>query len=359
MPLAGDFSTVYQPPLDRITVFVASDNGHLYDKYWNGREWVWQDQGIPLGATGVAVASASGAVYQPTLDRIIVFVVGLGSAHLYDKYWNGREWVWEDQGFPAGATGPPGEPLLAASAVYRQKLDRIIVFVVGFDDGHLYDKYWNGSEWVWEDQGMPSGPSFLNTPSAVYQQKLDRIIVFVVGDDSHLYDKYWDGSKWIWEPQGIPPETSSVGDPPSAVYQPTLDRIWVFVVADNGHLYDKYWNGREWVWEDQGMPSGTTRCRAPSAVYQQKLDRIIVFVVGNDGHLYDKYWDGREWVWQDQGMPSGTTSATDVPLSTVYQPTLDRIAVFVAGSDGHLYDKYWNGREWVWEDQELSGVLPF
>ena len=309
MPLAGDFSTIYQPPLDRITVFVASDNGHLYDKYWNGREWVWQDQGIPLGATGVAVASASGAVYQPTLDRIIVFVVGLGSAHLYDKYWNGREWVWEDQGFPAGATGPPGEPLLAASAVYRQKLD--------------------------------------------------RIIVFVVGDDSHLYDKYWDGSKWIWEPQGIPPETSSVGDPPSAVYQPTLDRIWVFVVADNGHLYDKYWNGREWVWEDQGMPSGTTRCRAPSAVYQQKLDRIIVFVVGNDGHLYDKYWDGREWVWQDQGMPSGTTSATDVPLSTVYQPTLDRIAVFVAGSDGHLYDKYWNGREWVWEDQELSGVLPF
>ena len=41
MPLAGDFSTIYQPPLDRITVFVASDNGHLYDKYWNGREWVW------------------------------------------------------------------------------------------------------------------------------------------------------------------------------------------------------------------------------------------------------------------------------------------------------------------------------
>ena len=177
---------------------VGFDDGHLYDKYWNGREWVWQDQGIPLGATGVAVASASGAVYQPTLDRIIVFVVGLGSAHLYDKYWNGREWVWEDQ-------------------------------------------------------GMPSGPSFLNTPSAVYQQKLDRIIVFVVGDDSHLYDKYWDGSKWIWEPQGIPPETSSVGDPPSAVYQPTLDRIWVFVVADNGHLYDKYWNGREWVWEDQEL----------------------------------------------------------------------------------------------------------
>jgi hypothetical protein len=85
-----------------------------------------------------------------------------------------------------------------------------------------------------------------------------------------------------------------------------------------------------------------------------------VFVVGlGSDHLYDKYWNGREWVWQDQGMPSGTTSVTDVPLSTVYQPTLDRIAVFVAGDDGHLYDKYWNGREWVWEDQDLSVVLPF
>ena len=41
----------------------------------------------------------------------------------------------------------------------------------------------------------------------------------------------------------------------------------------------------------------------PAAVYQPSLDRIVVFVNGADGHLYDKYWDGSAWVWEGQGMP--------------------------------------------------------
>lgn len=40
-----------------------------------------------------------------------------------------------------------------------------------------------------------------------------------------------------------------------------------------------------------------------------------------------------------------------VGSSPIYQPTLDRISIFVNGSDGHLYDKYWNGSQWAWEDQ--------
>jgi hypothetical protein len=34
---------------------------------------------------------------------------------------------------------------------------------------------------------------------------------------------------------------------------------------------------------------------SPSAVYQAKIDRLVAFVVGTDGHLYDKFWDGTEW----------------------------------------------------------------
>jgi hypothetical protein len=42
-------STVYQPPLDRITTFVAASNGRLYDKYYNNG-WIWEAQGNPRGA---------------------------------------------------------------------------------------------------------------------------------------------------------------------------------------------------------------------------------------------------------------------------------------------------------------------
>jgi hypothetical protein len=92
--------------------------------------------------------------------------------------------------------------------------------------------------------------------SAVYQSSLDRIIAFSIGGNGHLYDKYWNGSAWVWEDQGTPPGTSA-GNAPAAVYQTSLDRIIAFVAGANGHLYDKYWNGSAWVWEDQGTPSGT------------------------------------------------------------------------------------------------------
>ena len=232
------------------------------------------------------------AVYQPTLDRIYVFVVGYEAhPHLYDKYWNGSSWVWEDQGIPPGATSVAGAASVAPSApsaVYQPTLDRIAVFVTG-DNGHLYDKYWNGSAWVWEDQGMPPGAaSGAFAPSAVYQPTLDRISVFVVTPYGRLYDKYWNGSAWVWEDQGFHPNPTAGLNfltAPSAVYQPTLDRISVFVTDEYQSLYDKYWNGNAWVWEDQGAADGAVYLNSASAIYQPTLDRISVFITDVNDHL--------------------------------------------------------------------------
>jgi hypothetical protein len=344
-------TAVYQPTLDRIVVFVTGNDGHLYDKYWDGSAWVWQDQGIPPGTEFVSFPQSLGAVYQPTLDRIVVFVTA-GDGHMWDKYWDGSAWVWEDQGIP-----PDGVTVDRMRPVYQESLDRIVVFTHGVN---LWDKYWDGSAWVWEDQGKPNGArAFADDLSAVYQPTLDRIVVFITDDDvhpymNHLYDKYWDGSAWVWEDQERPPGAFHISNL-SAIYQPTLDRIVVFVdgfdTSFHRHLYDKYWDGSAWVWEDQGLPPGTLSVDLPSAVFQPTLDRMVVFVEGSDGHLWDKYWDGSAWVWEDQGLPPGTRSVATP--SAVYQPTFDRIVVFVTGDNGHLYDKYWDGSAWVWEDQGM------
>ena len=45
------------------------------------------------------------------------------------------------------------------------------------------------------------------------------------------------------------------------------------------------------------------RAEWPSAVYQSSIGRVVCFVTGDDGHLYDKFWDGSQWVWEDQGTP--------------------------------------------------------
>jgi hypothetical protein len=179
-------TAVYQTAEDRLVVFVVGVDGHLYDKSWSGKAWVWEDQGTPPGTT---VACTVGSIYQPTLDRLVVFVLGT-NGHLYDKYWNRKAWIWEDQGTPSTSTIVAAAG--TASVIYQPTLDRIVVFVIA-DDGHLYDKYSDGKAWVWQDQGLPGGTQDeLGDPSVVYASGSEEIHSFSGGEGS-LYDKVGTG----------------------------------------------------------------------------------------------------------------------------------------------------------------------
>jgi hypothetical protein len=97
----------------------------------------------------------------------------------------------------------------------------------------------------------------INSPSVVYQPSLDRLSTFVVDNNGRLFDKYYNGHGWVWEDQGTPPGARAINSP-SVVYQPSLDRLSAFVVDNNGRLFDKYYNGHGWVWEDQGTSPATS-----------------------------------------------------------------------------------------------------
>jgi hypothetical protein len=49
------------------------------------------------------------------------------------------------------------------------------------------------------------------------------------------------------------------------------------------------------------MPINSTS--SPSAVYQSEIDRVHAFVVGSDGNLYDNFWNGSQWVWEALAAP--------------------------------------------------------
>jgi hypothetical protein len=192
-------------------------------------------------------------------------------------------------------------PLYDFAVVYQSSLDRVIAFATG-SSGHLHVSYSNGTPWVWEDLGTPPPVDFPvrvdGMPAPVYQSSLDRVISFVRGNDQHLYVNYWNGSAWVWEDQGTPPGTIAI-PPPAAVYQSSLDRVIAFVRGGDNHLYVNYWNGSAWVWEDQGTPPGTTVNGPPVAIYQAALDRVMAFVLGGDGKLYVNFWNGSQWVWEE------------------------------------------------------------
>jgi hypothetical protein len=385
--LRANPSAVYQASIDRLMVFVVGfvypDPSEpdryfqLYDKFYNGSSWEWETQGGPYQFNPeVELTTSPSAIYQYPLgldggpDRVTAFVSG-EEGRLYDDYYDVDHWQWEEapnHGTPPSPSSTiPTKVQFAPATVYQPTIERVHCFAIGrgptsanstelFDQ--LYVNFWNGQAWQWDLVGTPnSGGRLFGPPSAIYQSNIDRVACFVKGLDGHLYDAFWNGSAWQWEDQGPPYSQDAnvfVNSAPSTVYQPSINRTTCFVIGSDGHLHDAYWNQNwnQWYWEDQGTPPRVSAALFPSAVYQPTINRITCFVVGSDGQLYDKYYDGNEWLWQSLGSPMHQTNVSVLSSpSAVWQSSIDRVTCFVIGTDYQLYDVFWNGSIWEWEAQ--------
>ena len=173
----------------------------------------WADQGTPPGQTVAGRVGIVTVMDSPSAaQRPYAFV--LSDRHLWVNWLNGTQWIWGDQGTPPGQTvaGRVGIVTVMDSPSAAQ---RPYVFVIGGDDGHLWLNWWNGSEWAWADQGIPPGQTVIggvgivtvmDSPSAA-----QRPFAFVIGSDHHLLVNWWNGSQWIWGDQGTPPDQTVAG----------------------------------------------------------------------------------------------------------------------------------------------------
>jgi hypothetical protein len=192
------------------------------------------------------------------------------------------------------------------------------------------------------------GGSCTNNP-AVVSWGHDRLDVFVVGSGDHaLYHKWWDGGAWGPSTAGFEYMGGIiVGDPVAVSWD--HDRLDVFVVGTDGALYHKAWDGHQWLpsvidYERLGLPKAGVTIRGNPVAVSWDHDRLDIFVVGTDGSLYHKWWDGAQW------GPSATTfefmGGEIVGDATVISWDHDRLDVFVIWIGGSLRHKAWNGVQW-------------
>lgn len=249
---------------------------------------------------GIGVCTYSEADKQ----RIYAFLNGT-DGRLSVHYQDGSRWNWADRGTPLGTTVSSTPGVIAFLEVGKP---RIYAFVQGAD-GHLHVNYWDDSRWKWADHGTPHDTTVSSAPGVVTYLGAgkQRIYAFVQSANGHLHVNYWDGSQWMWADQGTPPGTTVASAPGVVTYYSTNSgtrRIYVFVPGADGHLYVYYWNGAQWKWVDQGTPGGATAARAPAVVtYGDSIeDRIYAFVHSALTHdLHMNYWNGSQWKWADQG----------------------------------------------------------
>ncbi len=295
----------------------------LYERWWDGVEWVWLNHGRP---NGERMAQAPGAAM---LDEKLFVVTETGS--LWERHWRDdlRQWVWNDHGRPANQriVHAPG----AAMAGVK-------LFVVT-ETGNLWERHWRSDldRWAWEDHGRPNNERIVQAPgAAMLDEKL-----FVVTETGSLWERHWRGDlgRWAWEEHGRPANQRITTEAGAAMSGEKL-----FVATETGNLWERHWRGDlgRWAWEDHGRPGNQRVVHPPGAA----MSASKLFVTTADGNLWERQWRGDlgRWAWEDHGRPPGTSAATG-PGGAMMDSKL-----FVGAANSHLFERVWTGRVWEWVD---------
>ena len=289
----------------RINLFVRRADGKLWERFWNGSTWTWVDTGKQVFGGAVPLVRGNRSSTSGAAIRINLFVQG-ADRKLWERYWNGTTWTWVDTGRQVD-----GEPLVIGRgnlASTDGSAIRINLFVRGVD-GRLWERYWNGGTWTWVD----TGKRVAGDPIAIVRgdvTDLDgsdlRINLFVRGTDGTLWERYWNGSTWTWIDTG-----KKVVDDPVAIARGNVGsagaagvRINLWVKALDGKLWERYWNGSTWTWADAGrgiVGRVVPVVRGNKASVSGADVRINLFAQGTDGRLWERYWNGSTWSWGDTG----------------------------------------------------------
>jgi hypothetical protein len=76
---------------------------------------------------------------------------------------------------------------------------------VSTNDGRLFERFWNGAQWMWVDHGRPPGCGVATPPGAAMMNSK----LFVGTDNHHLFERYWNGTTWQWVDHGVARQDSS------------------------------------------------------------------------------------------------------------------------------------------------------
>ena len=274
---------------EREDVFGVKSDGNIYHTwYFNGSGWnAWEEHQCTMAPTNAPAASANNAV----ANREDLYYIG-ADGNLYHQYYDGA-WEpsglnsWDNIGAPAGVT------LVGSPSATSWSAGRYDVYARGTDSTVYHAYSTDGTTWYWTDQG---GSTTIDVASCSWGA--NRLDGFAIGTGSSpIYHQYYDGS---WHPSGTTwaqntPETNTTYALGACCW--STNRIDLF---DNngstiGHAwYDFATTGGSPAWggtwtQTFSPPTGVTFVSAPCAT-SWGVNRLDVFVLGSDGKCYHLYW---------------------------------------------------------------------
>ncbi|XP_057515139.1 uncharacterized protein LOC130796775 isoform X2 [Amaranthus tricolor] len=119
----------------------------------------------------------------------------------------------------------------------------------------------------------------------------------------------------------------------------------IFVIGRNGRLYQ--YNTLSGLWHEHHQSQHLILSRLPGTAIRPSLSmECSLFMISQDGGLFEYHWNSLDgWVWFEHGTPNEEVNIAGAP-----GPSFEGHQLFVVGSDGKVYLRFFNGGEWKWRD---------
>lgn len=200
------------------------------------------------------------------------------------------------------------------------------------------------SDWF----GGVFGPTKIVEHPASVSWGTGRIDVFARGADNGIYQKWYDTSVG-WQPWhklegtlGSAPTVASWGS----------GRLDIFSATANGDLQHLWYGEGTWgTWDNLGKPAPNVSVASPPGAISWGDGRIDVFVRGSDGELWQKWYDTTAGGWQAWTKIGGVLSSA--PTLTSWEP--GRLDLFSTGPAGDLQHHWFDASVGGWQSWESLG----
>ncbi|MFD1544151.1 hypothetical protein [Nonomuraea guangzhouensis] len=311
-------------PASRPFVFVRAEDSHLWI-LWQRPDGIfeWVDQGGKVDRPVGVIALDD----RPEGNRPYAFVIR--DQHLWVRWWNGTTWLWSDQGQPPGVNLFRG--LGAVTVALKPSMSPAPFAVVIGSDGNAWVNWWNGSSWLWHSMGTP-GVVGIGSSMGVLAVTDERtgeqsLQVYVWGSDGQLWLGVTDTVYSRWTALGSPPYPSIIGGPAGAAIikrgPGQLSQACCFVLSGGT---SNVWVCQDDSWLDVGAPLSDHYALASLGAISvpdstNDSQYALVFVTDGNNSVWACRWDGVKAVWEDHGNPTGRTIDAGIGICNTTYPS--------------------------------------
>ncbi|KAG9454748.1 hypothetical protein H6P81_007652 [Aristolochia fimbriata] len=192
------------------------------------------------------------------------------------------------------ASGPPWDGIPGRAPVVTT--EDALFFITR--SGRLLQFTVSLRKFKWKDCRSPPN---IRIASIVDQEMFRSNIVFVIGGNGRLYQ--YNKLTELWHEHSQSPHLV-ISRLPGTAMRPSSESLTgsLFMFTEYGGLIEYSWNAYDgWKWIEHGTPNrNVTLVGAPGPCFEG----YQLFIIGSDGNVYLRFFEQRMWKWQNYGFPS-------------------------------------------------------